>query len=417
MSDFEPSRVSLFESRHGTHANACVGENGYVDAETYAIGYFQATRQLLEDVLDLRKNLSQDTLVYPILFNFRHGIELSIKQISKVLSGCGIEGGRIDLGAHDLAGLWKGLADQAKADRRLTAMMHSLDAVVMQLHEADPMAQEFRYSELKDGGKSLKDKRIIDLATVFELVNYAEPKFASFFVLADIVATERTFGSFTPELNREELKQLSVELPDATEWETSPEFDEVKGKWREEYKLSNRGFSRAVDFIKEHREFAANIGMAGSFVALSDSIVGELLLTSDRYTRATRNQTNESIFEFLKSGGGASGSIAPFIDGLSFDRTASMVAEIHAIFYLGLDTCDSEEYDKQLEQSIARFESCSDEVIAREFRHVFDKLNFAQVTIQGLRMIGRLDLADKYEQLFSESRDEESESEPYTIFS
>ena len=415
MTEFDPSTANIFEPRHSIQANACVGENGYVDAETYAIGYFQATRQLLEDVLDIRKNLSQDTLVYPILFNFRHGIELSIKQISKVLSGCGIEGGRIDLGAHDLEGLWKGLADQTKADRRLTAMMDSLDAVVMQLHEADPMAQEFRYSELKDGGKSLKGKRIIDLATVLGLVNYAEPKFDSFFGLADFIAQERGFESYTSEFNRKELEQLSLDLPNASSWADSELFDVVKNKWKKEYELSNKAFIRAVDFIKGHREFGGNIGIKRSFVALTDAIVGELLLASHRYACVTRSQTNESIFESLKSGGGASGSIASFIEGLSFDRTANMVAEIHAIFYLGRDARYSEEYGKRLELSVARFKGCSGEVITREFRHVFVKLNFVRVTIRGLRMIGRLDLADKYEQLFSESRDEESE--PYTISS
>lgn len=85
MTDFDPRTCNIFEPRHSTHANACVGENGYVNAETYAIGYFQATRLLLEDVLNIKNKRFQDTLVYPILFNFRHGIEISIKQISKVL--------------------------------------------------------------------------------------------------------------------------------------------------------------------------------------------------------------------------------------------------------------------------------------------------------------------------------------------
>ena len=133
MTEFDPATCNIFERRHSVYANACVGGNGYVDAETYAVGYFEATRLLLRLVLNRKNGLTQDTLVYPILFNFRHGIELSIKRVAKVLHDCGISTLHHGKITHDLDSLWEGLKEQSRVDRRLIQSHEDLTPVVRQL--------------------------------------------------------------------------------------------------------------------------------------------------------------------------------------------------------------------------------------------------------------------------------------------
>lgn len=68
------------------HFNACVGNNGWVNINTYIDGYRSATLIMLESTL--YKNTQEkyetfdsvDTAIYPIFFSARHFIELYIKQ-------------------------------------------------------------------------------------------------------------------------------------------------------------------------------------------------------------------------------------------------------------------------------------------------------------------------------------------------
>ena len=75
--------LSKFENSESDY-NACVGNNGYLNSPNfidYACGYFHAGDILLNGVINKNQDnwRVRDTLVYPILFNYRQGIELSLK--------------------------------------------------------------------------------------------------------------------------------------------------------------------------------------------------------------------------------------------------------------------------------------------------------------------------------------------------
>ncbi len=67
----------FFEEIHDGEWNACIGTQG--DAENYVDGYIEAALELAAAVLDKRLYASRDTLAMPILYNCRHGLELSLK--------------------------------------------------------------------------------------------------------------------------------------------------------------------------------------------------------------------------------------------------------------------------------------------------------------------------------------------------
>lgn len=76
---------NLFREGEHQNLNACVGTNGGpYDFSSYGEGFFYAAFYNIEAIIDGKWTL--DLLVYPICFNFRHGIELYIKHFI-VLSG------------------------------------------------------------------------------------------------------------------------------------------------------------------------------------------------------------------------------------------------------------------------------------------------------------------------------------------
>lgn len=389
LSAYDPKKHSLFESRHN-RCTACVGDNAIGDFETYAAGYFDATKVLLSQVIEPQYRLTQDTLVYPTLYALRHGIELSIKHIAKELADAGLEDRSPLKVDHDLSSLWDGLRRQGQSDRRFTTVFVELDPVVQQMHEADPSAQEFRYGERRDGVPSFKGRQVVDLVTVLELARYAETRFEHLFYLCRRLADERRYGSFTPELNRDELEQLSKELPQKQNWQRAKKFEQVKTKWMIRYGLSGRAFSRALEFIRKHREFSANIGPARSFLALDSSTL-KLLLSAAVKLREDRNKTGRKMV-----------SVSEFPEYRAFDAlgiclSPVLVGEVTAIFYLGRDGRLSEEYDSRLENHSRYSKDVTDKDLRADILHVFTKLNFAECMCRGLRMVGHHKVAKKYE--------------------
>ena len=128
------------------------------------------------------------------------------------------------------------------------------------------------------------------------------------------------------------MEQLSKELPDASLWAGSEQFNAVKATWMKKYKLSSRAFGRAVDFIKDHREFSSNIGLSKAFVSLTDGDLDRLLsaslkLLSRQIKRAgtwpSKLRLERPEFSLFKSTG--------------LELSVSLVSEVNAIFYLGRD--------------------------------------------------------------------------------
>lgn len=75
--DHEDPIDPFFECLPDSGWNACVGRQGY--EENYVDGYMEAAQRLVALVMDEQLAGSRDTLVLPILYNARHGIELALK--------------------------------------------------------------------------------------------------------------------------------------------------------------------------------------------------------------------------------------------------------------------------------------------------------------------------------------------------
>ena len=127
-------------------------------------GYMTAGAALIDEAQ--RRPHDRDMLLYPILFNYRHGLEAAMKwTIERYGRLAHVE---LDVLDHDLWSLWK------KCKAILTAVsttdddepLKVVEQVVRDFHGLDKHAVALRYSKNKNGRVILLPDKSIDLENV-----------------------------------------------------------------------------------------------------------------------------------------------------------------------------------------------------------------------------------------------------------
>jgi len=173
-----PPRKSdvLFGPGTDWQANACV--SGIDNVMAYQDGYRRGAFLLAEYVCDAGEG--QDFLVYPIVYLYRHHIELTLKSIISTccsLISYKLTAKELDtLGRHDLAKLWSLARPLLNPTCKLggspalpTEDLEGIDAYILQLHTNDPDGQRFRYATTKS--KGLVAKRLSSLPPNLRHIN------------------------------------------------------------------------------------------------------------------------------------------------------------------------------------------------------------------------------------------------------
>jgi hypothetical protein len=128
-------------------------------------GYMTAGAALIDEAE--RRPTDRDVLVYPILFNYRHGLEAAMKWTIELYGGC--IGVGLDEKDHNLWTLWslcKKILMEARLPDERDDDIRAVEQVVKEFHEIDKYAMAFRYSKNKNGAMiPLPDMRV-DLENV-----------------------------------------------------------------------------------------------------------------------------------------------------------------------------------------------------------------------------------------------------------
>lgn len=356
--------------------HACVGENGQHDFRTYSEGYLEAADKLLTDIIENGNLGGRDTLVHPILYSIRHSIELAIKYMSSYLSS-EIKYEKLgSLTGHSLNDLYKKFSTARKLDRRLAKAIADLEEPVDALHSVDPDGQDFRYPVDSDNNQTLNGKRIVNLLAVKEMFVAVDSIVRSMFQLIEEIYTERHLGAYVNKLgdsavNRPDLERLSKGLPGA-EGSTQAEWDVAQKHWVKELEISNSIYRKAVAFIKQHRQFAANMGVHIPLNSLTEDALKKLLFS-------TRSPLSD--IEVLKL----------YREQIQSQPNES-VAEISALFCLGSGRQYSEEFEMEYQRELREFHSLEGDALeqarVKSFSHVVSKTNFCDGFKRGLNMVG-----------------------------
>jgi hypothetical protein len=148
-------------------------------------GYMKAGAALIDEAQ--RQPLHRNLLLYPILFNYRHGLETGMKWI--------IGNVEPDERGHDLLALWRKCrtifesVPEFDGDEELEAV----EQIVKEFHDIDKTATSFRYSRNQNGAAiPLPDKKSIGLQNVRDVMEGMDNFFHKAF---DIVFAQTEEGS------------------------------------------------------------------------------------------------------------------------------------------------------------------------------------------------------------------------------
>jgi hypothetical protein len=159
-----PKRKGLFAPADDWQHNACI--NYLPDSiHAYADGYKEAAEIVVGHAISRRA--ANDTLVYPILFLYRHYLELRLKEL--IASGSVLIGKRIRPPAdHRLDNIWgvcrpilKKISPQEPANSFKT-----IGECIKEFARFDASSQSFRYSRSRNGQRSLEGVTHINLRNV-----------------------------------------------------------------------------------------------------------------------------------------------------------------------------------------------------------------------------------------------------------
>ncbi len=183
--EFPKGENSLFRPGKNFHLNACVGVNGGpYDLHDYANGYFDSGEILIERI---RENESRvDILVYPLVFTYRHALELSIKYLAERLPPLFGVSVKIE-STHNLTDNWDKVRVfmerflEVSEDESGKEHIQMVDQVVKDFVQIDPFGQTFRFPETKGGKPHLLNTNIINVEVVGDSMVCVRNVFSAWF--------------------------------------------------------------------------------------------------------------------------------------------------------------------------------------------------------------------------------------------
>ena len=147
----------------------------------YSTGFRRAAHHLANQVW--KTSFDQDVVVYPIVYLYRHHVELLLKAIircaSRLLDRELTKEDLKALGGHSLLELWQAarpLLNLVEAGLALRPPfpieeLEGVDSYIDQIHEHDPDGQNFRYARRKAKRSDPDDQMRPSLSAAFKLVD------------------------------------------------------------------------------------------------------------------------------------------------------------------------------------------------------------------------------------------------------
>lgn len=133
-------------------------------------GYMRAGAALIELCEHSGSRLDRAELIYPILFCYRHGIELAMKWIIDMYgSYSSVE--ISDIQHHDLWQLWKLCKEIIIEGGSDNEAIPVVEQIIKDFHDLDKSALTFRYSQDKNGVLIALPDRMIDLENIRDVMD------------------------------------------------------------------------------------------------------------------------------------------------------------------------------------------------------------------------------------------------------
>lgn len=385
--------------------NACIGPQG--DEENYIDGYVEAALELASAVLERQLFASRDTLVLPILYNARHGIELSLKFALKCLSAAEVVSASAAPN-HKIGEHFEALTKAEIGDAEIRHLLSRLRPYVTSLAAIDDDGQQLRYAEDLDGNLSLQDKPLANIEVIRNSLVNLKALLAQLKHRVMDFCGERSSGSFTSACSRKDLLQIARVLPPRSEW-AGPAFPAAKEAVKARYGLSGNKFSEAANVITKNREMGSLLGIEFSLAHLTDEHA-HLVFELWSKQHPPRVVDDESPCSGLIAGEDLRAllldertSRAELTNSLLEVLSPDELADLEVVFYLGRDGGFPERYEQLLART--KREHAVENRPQHTAQHILSKTNLLTCFARGARRLGRPSLADSLLALRPDLRD------------
>lgn len=290
---------------------ACVGENGGTDNVDIREGFKSSVNIMIKAVEDGEQ---EDTMIYPVVYNARHSIELSLKIVIQYLIYiCDFrkepfkQEDKKKIFTHDIERLDGIVQTYYSFDHRITEKYDKIQPYLEDYY-FDKKGDVFKYESDHDGNPHLIKLGISSISYDVLKRKYNEMMelFDNLIYEVMYLCKEYSVGTFTKELSRQDLYDIAQMLPQRCDW-CKDEFDVTKTTIRQKYSLKSNAFSRALDRIQEHHEFCSYIGMEKKIGDIPEKELREYarlvmdMNDNDLYTKEAHGKSSdESKISLLK---------------------------------------------------------------------------------------------------------------------
>lgn len=258
-----------------TRYNACVGNNGKFDGK-YFHGYDLSVKILCKSLFNDTTEIDQ--LIFPILFNARHAIELYLKdalynlyRINESLDfikSIDIDVDRLQK-THDLSILWQMFeSNSIKLDRRIQMYIDFQKEYITDYFDIDLTGETFRYQYTKENVVHLAETPLVNVVLFYKRYDALSQSMHELNSFIRYVENEYYVSAHTKTLSPNDLLVISKRLGHIFTWKDDA-FKETKAAIKEDYLIGSKELSDAIDIIKVTPEYSIFIGIENYFLDAS----------------------------------------------------------------------------------------------------------------------------------------------------
>lgn len=342
--------ISPFACYENSKTVACVGKNGGTYDEWIREGFSKTVDLVYSQI---KKSHDEDIYIYPLFYCARHSVELGLKVAIRLLleiyglKKCVLpDEAKESLASHDIPKLSSILKTLIGIDDRL-CVAYSEATVYLADYQDDPLSDLFRYANAVNKKPNLASKNIssVDIDLLYLHFCQTKKKLSEFVAISEDLLSEYKQGTHTEKLSRKQLEEIAHLLPPGDQW-TTPIFDEKKDLIIRKYRLpSRKAFNRAVEVIKNHREFRAIIGDEQRLPYLTEDAIRVYRSCADYLSFSYVSKDNDGVKEQLNEAQKKTKELRE----LSRELTSEQIAVFLALLDVGEFDYYSEQFDAILD--------------------------------------------------------------------
>lgn len=255
--------------------NACVGNNGWNGDFSYVYGYDESVKAMGEYIFESGQ-ATIDTIVYPYMFLVRHCVEIFLK---RYLKSYGMFKGDLSIddktlkSSHSISKLWT-MFEKAftSFDKRIIEYVYNLKGFTSFIADIDHNGQTFRYAYDIKNKLHLTDRNVINLKEIHqEYLKFSE-NIGQFEIVYSYLKEEYECNTFTKNLSRFDIYEISQRLPNRDNWSKLDSIKETIDDIRSNYSISAKEMHKCIHIIENHYEFSNNIGLEKKIILSSATL-------------------------------------------------------------------------------------------------------------------------------------------------